>query len=672
MILRLHIDPHSHRHSPTPTRQTAQILSPTPPRAHNPTMLKVAMIGAGSVVFSRNLTGDILLHPEFKTATLAYHDIDPDRLAVAAALARKAAHALGANPTIQATADRREVLAGADVVINMVQIGGFDSTLVDFEIPRKYGLHFTIADTTGPGGLFRALRTFPFLTALCRDIEQLCPSAYLLNYANPMSMNMQTIARTSAVRAVGLCHSVQDTLARLAHYLGENPADLNFTCAGINHMAFYLRLEKAGVDLYPRLFEAMSRPEIDAADRVRFELLKRLGYFVTESSEHNAEYNPFFLAHGRDHAARYDVPIDEYLRRCDAIVAEFDRLKSLAGSDAPLEVHRSHEYGSTIIHSLVTGQPTVVHANVPNRGYISNLPDTAIVEVATNVDRAGFHPTTVGDLPPQLVAYVQPHLAQHELFIRAAVEGRRDHVYQAAMFDPLTAACLAPDKIVELCDELIAAHGFQRDGGLLPPLDAPTRVPTSGKSFPRVDPGALRALRHAAQTQVAAEFLDSWHVIGPFFSPTPGEVSLDLPTPVEDDFRRRTDGAVNLKLAYDAGNAVLTWERCFANPRNGMVNLTAEVGPYEWCVAYAYTEFDSPTARDVILRIGSDDGVRAWLNGEQIHTHEARRPYNPAGDPVPARVRAGTNRLLLKIDNARFNWSFGAAVPKDPPTTPPA
>ena len=627
-------------------------------------MIKVALIGAGSVVFSKNLTGDLLSHPEFKNATLAYMDVDPDRLDVGVALCRKVAKTLGANPTIEATPDRRAALAGADFVINMVQIGGFDSTLVDFEIPRKYGLNFTIADTTGPGGLFRALRTFPFLTALCREMQEVCPKAVLLNYANPMSMNMQTVTRTSAVRAVGLCHSVQGTFDQLMHYLGEDPRQVAFVCAGINHMAFYLRLEKAGVDLYPRLFEAMHRADVYNTNKARFEVMKRLGYFVTESSEHNAEYNPWFIPHGRDYAARFDVPLDEYLRRCDAIVDEFDRLRATASNDDPIEVHRSHEYGSTVIHSVATGAPRVIHGNVPNRGSIANLPDTAIVEVAVVVDRAGLRPTIVGDLPPQLVAYVQPHVSQQELCIRAAVEGRRDHLYQAAMFDPLTAATLPPDKIVELCDELIAAHGFERDGGFLPPLDAtPTLVPTSGKTFPRVDPKSLRASWDAAQSRAADEFIESWHVIGPFHSPTPGEVSLDLPTPVEDDHRRRADGSVNLKLAYDAGDAVLTWERCFANPKTGMVNLTAEVGPHEWCVAYAYAEVDSPAARDTVLRLGSDDGVRAWLNGELVHTHEARRAYNPCGDPVPVRLRAGPNHLLLKIDNARFNWSFGAAVP---------
>lgn len=456
-------------------------------------MIKVAMIGAGSVVFSRNLTGDILSFPEFKESTFAYMDIDPDRLEVGANLCRKVGRAIGANPRIEAHTDRREALRGADFVINMVQIGGFDSTLVDFEIPRKYGLNFTIADTTGPGGFFRALRTYPMLKGLCQDMMELCPKALLLNYSNPMSMNMQTIFRTSGIAAVGLCHSVQGTFDQIMHYIGEKPADVAFICAGINHMAFYLRIEKNGADLYPRLFDAMKVPDIYATNKVRFELMKRLGYFVTESSEHSAEYCPWFIPRGQDVIARFDVPIDEYLRRCDGIVEEFERLKSFSRTDEPINVHRSHEYGSSIIHSITTGTPRVVYGNMPNNGAILNLPRTAIVEAPTLVDRAGLQFTTVGELPPQLVGYIQPHVTQHELFIRAAMEGRRDHVYQAAMFDPLTAAKLTTDQIVEMCDEMIAAHG-----SLLPDLDAKkTLVPTSGKSFPSVDCGELRRSWHA-------------------------------------------------------------------------------------------------------------------------------------------------------------------------------
>ena len=232
----------------------------------------------------------------------------------------------------------------------------------------------------------------------------------------------------------------------------------------------------------------MDRHDVYQCNKVRFEMMRRLGYFVTESSEHNAEYNPWFIPHGEEAIRRFDVPIDEYLRRCDRIVDEFERMKTSSRCDEAMEVHRSHEYGSTIIHSIATGARSVVYGNMPNAGAISNLPRTAIVEVPTLVDRNGCHHTTVGELPPQLIAYMQPHVSQHELFIRAAMEGRRDHVYQAAMFDPLTAATLSPDRIVEMCDELIAAHG-----DLLPPLNGKqTLVPSSGKTFGRVDPKDLR------------------------------------------------------------------------------------------------------------------------------------------------------------------------------------
>jgi len=450
-------------------------------------VIKVAMIGAGSVVFSKNLTGDILSYPQFRNATLSYVDIDADRLAVGAGLCRKVAAALAADPKIEATADLPAALEGADFVINMAQVGAFDSTLIDFEIPRKYGLHFTIADTTGPGGLFRALRTYPMLCDLCRLMMRLCPRALLINYSNPMSMNLLTIARSSDVRAVGLCHSVQGTFQQLMGYLGEDPQRVSFLCGGINHMAFYLKLEKDGVDLYPRLFEAAGRPEIFQRDAVRFELMRRLGYFVTESSEHNAEYNAHFIPHGQEMIRRFGVPIDEYLRRCDANAQEFACLRAASENDQPIQVHRTQEYAAPIIHAMVTGTVVSVYGNMPNRSAIANLPAGAIVEAPALVDKNGPQLTTVGDLPPQLIGYIQPHVIQQELFIRAAMEGRRDHIYQAVMFDPLTAATLSLDQIVQMCDELIAAHGDR-----LPRLSARTLIPTSGKAFGAADAAAYR------------------------------------------------------------------------------------------------------------------------------------------------------------------------------------
>jgi len=609
-------------------------------------MIKVAMIGAGSVVFSKNLTGDILSHPEFQNATIAYMDVDIDRLRVGAALCRKVAKALGATPTIIETLDRREALQGADFVINMVQIGGFNSTLVDFEIPRKYGLRFTIADTTGPGGLFRAFRTYPMLTGLCRDMEEICPNAILLNYSNPMSMNMQTITRTSGVRAVGLCHSVQGTFNQLMGYLNEDPADIAFRCAGINHMAFFLEMTKNGVDQYPRLFQAMSDPEIYTTNKVRFELMKRLGYYVTESSEHNAEYNPYFIPRGQSVIDRFDVPLDEYLRRCDGIVDEFERMKSFSVSDTPIDVHRSHEYGSTIIHSVVTGTPSVVYGNMPNRGAISSLPYNAIAEAPTLVDRNGLQFVTVGELPMQLTAYMTPHIAQQELFIQAAMTGRRDHVYQAAMFDPLTAATMSLDSIVEMCDELIAAHG-----ALLPRLDTVTLVPTSGKTFGVVDPADLRRSWDEAQSPSRAEPVRDWHVIGPFESTDDAGEKYSTPA---DKFAA---GKVDLANVWNVNGHTLRWRKAEMSPA-GTVAIGDERG--QCGDAYGYAEIESVHARETVLRVGGSERLVAWLNGELVcEVGEGDHPSN-----VPVFLQSGVNRLLVKVDRAGDGSEFVVEVAK--------
>jgi hypothetical protein len=286
---------------------------------------------------------------------------------------------------------------------------------------------------------------------------------------------------------------------------------------------------------------------------------------------------------------------------------------------------------------------------MPNGGAISNLPANAIAEVPTLVDRTGLHLTTVGELPPQLIGYMQPHVTQHELFIRAATEGRRDHVYQAAMFDPLTAATLSTDKIVEMCDELIAAHG-----DLLPPLDSKkTLVSTSGKRFGLVDPKELRRSWDAAQVEAVKDFIWNWQIIGPFVGETAGKISLDLKTPLEEEFVRRGDGSVDLKK----------WKPAKASPKNGGVNLAKELGAHEWCVAYGYAEIESIHARETVLKCGSDDGIKLWLNGKLIYTREEGRAYNPS-DEVPIYLKAGANRLLVKCDNYTGGWAFGVSVPR--------
>ena len=445
-------------------------------------MIKITMIGAGSMVFSRNLTGDILSYPEFHNATICYMDIDPVRLAAAEGWGRRVAAGVGAQPRFQATTDLDAALTGADVVMIMLQVGGLGATLLDFEIPRRHGLNFTIADTTGPGGLFRALRTYPVLVRLCRGIRAHCPRALVINYSNPMSMNMAVLRDEGITTAVGLCHSVQGTADRLTWYLGLKPGELQFECAGINHMAGFLKLEHRGKDLYPQLFQCAENAEIVKHDRVRFDLLRRLGFFMTESSEHHAEYNPWYIPHGPKSISRYEVPLDEYLRRCDTSETEFAALMKSANDHTPLPHTPSPEYGAKVIHAYFCGAPEIVYGNMPNHGAITNLPAQTIVETPTMVGRGIIRLTAVGNLPLPLLGYIQPHVLGHDFFLQAVKTGNRDCIYQACMFDPLTASMLTPDQITAMCDELILAHGqsipsLQRrilHASAISPFDPPT------------------------------------------------------------------------------------------------------------------------------------------------------------------------------------------------------
>ncbi len=421
--------------------------------------MKIAFVGAGSVVFTKNLMTDILSFPELRGTTIALHDIDPERLETAGMMARWTSEQLGAEAKIEEHLDRRAALNGADFVVNMVQIGMHEATLLDFEIPKKYGLKQTIADSMSVGGIFRGLRTIPFVLDLTREMGELCPKALLLNYTNPMSILMEALYTAHPeIKSVGLCHSVPYTAREIASYIGVEHEDLLYECAGINHIAWMTRLEVEGEDAYPRLFAAMEDPDTYAKDKVRFELMRRFGYYVTESSEHNAEYVPYFL---KDDGLieLYDVPVDEYIRRSEANLTAYaeTRRKLLAGEEFPLS--RSVEYGSLIIHSMVTGEARAIYGNVENTGLITNLPEGCCVEVPILVDGTGLRPCHVGDLPPQCAATCAPHTAVQNLTVRAALEGKREHVYHAAMLDRHAPSVLSLEEIGAMVDELIEAHG---------------------------------------------------------------------------------------------------------------------------------------------------------------------------------------------------------------------
>lgn len=430
-------------------------------------MPKITFIGAGSTVFTKNLLGDILSFPSLADSTISLHDINPDRLRTSEIVAHKVMRSLGVDAKIESTTDRRAALAGADFVICTIQVGGYEpATVIDFEIPKKYGLRQTIGDTLGIGGIMRGLRTIPVLLDITRDMEELCPQSVLLNFVNPMAILCWALNEATPIRTIGLCHSVQNTIAELSSDLNIPEDEIDYLAAGINHMAFFLKLERLGEDLYPHLREFMAnerrptRPELGMVDHVRYEMLKRLGYFVTESSEHFSEYVPWFIKNDRPGLIdQFDIPLDEYLRRCKVQIAEWESLRQeYEADDTPITIERSREYGSLIIESMVSGTPRVVYANVANQGLIDNLPDDCCVEVPCLVDRYGIQPTRIGTLPSHLAALMQTNINAQRLTVEAALTQKRETIYHAAMLDPHTAAELSLDEIWKMVDELIEAH----------------------------------------------------------------------------------------------------------------------------------------------------------------------------------------------------------------------
>jgi len=424
-------------------------------------MAKITFIGAGSTVFARNLLGDILGYEELAESEITLFDIDAERLETSELVARRVADALDAPAKIRSTTDRRAALDGADYAINMIQVGGYEPcTVTDFEVPKRFGLRQTIADTLGIGGIMRGLRTIPVLLSMCADMEELCPDTWFLNYTNPMAINCRAISRASSIKTVGLCHSVQGTAFELSMDLDIPYREIDYLAAGINHMAFYLRFERNGEDLYPRLQALAASGAVPEGNLVRYEVLKHLGYFVTESSEHFAEYVPWFIKRDRPEIVeKLNIPLDEYPRRCVDQIARWETERAELERGDAIDVQRSFEYASTIIRSIETGKPRVVYGNVPNHGLIDDLPAGCTVEVPCLVDGNGVQPTHIGALPPQVAALIRTNVNVHELTVEAALTGKREHVYHAAMLDPHTAAELDLDQIHALVDELLDAHG---------------------------------------------------------------------------------------------------------------------------------------------------------------------------------------------------------------------
>lgn len=429
-------------------------------------MTKITFIGAGSTIFAKNVLGDAMLTPSLADSHIVLYDIDEKRLRESEAMLKTINKNANQNRAeIQVYHDRKEALRDADFVVNAIQVGGYKpSTVIDFEIPKKYGLRQTIGDTMGIGGIFRTLRTLPVMLEFAREMEEVCPNAWLLNYTNPMAMLTMGVLKATSIKTVGLCHSVQVCVPELFEHLGIKEqydlADFQWKIAGINHMAFLLEITKDGEDFYPTIRQLAEEKENPHRDSVRFELMKRFGYYITESSEHNAEYHPYFIKSKYPELIdELGIPLDEYLTRCENQIRDWETMREDIVDNGDLTHKRSREYASYIMDAIKTGNPTVIAGNVLNKGLITNLPEDVCVEVPCLVDKNGIQPTYVGALPTQLAALNRTNINVQELTVEAALTLEKNKIYQAAYLDPHLSSELSLADITQLVDDLIEAHG---------------------------------------------------------------------------------------------------------------------------------------------------------------------------------------------------------------------
>ncbi|MFQ6041792.1 MAG: alpha-glucosidase/alpha-galactosidase [Candidatus Poribacteria bacterium] len=427
-------------------------------------MPKIALIGAGSFGFGRRLLADVLSFPELSESHISLMDIDEQKLSLIEALTNKLLRDTGVGATIEVTSDRKSALDGADYVLTTIRVG--DDYDLDKGIPLKYGLDQSVADTIGPGGVFKGLRTTPVLLDVCKDMEELCPDALLMNYTNPMAISCWAINRGTNIKNIGLCHSVQGTARQLAGYIGAPVEEISYWVAGINHMSWFLEFHRNGEDAYPALWEKLDDPEIFAKDTVRFEIMRHFGYFVTESTRHMSEYVPYFRKRGDimekfslqpsppTHPYRWEQREQRYI----------EMMKEQIDSKEKITLNRTAEYASYIIHAIETGVPRMVNVNVDNTGLVTNLPDGCCVEVPCVVDKTGIHPCYVGGLPPQCAALNIANINMQRMAVKAILEKDRQAAFHAIALDPLTAAVLSLNEIRRMFDEMFAAQTEYLDG----------------------------------------------------------------------------------------------------------------------------------------------------------------------------------------------------------------
>ena len=611
-------------------------------------MAKITFMGAGSTIFVKNVMGDSMLSPALRDSHIALYDIDATRLKESKLMLETLNSNINqGRATITAhlgTANRREALKNANYVVNAIQVGGYEpSTVIDFEIPKKYGLRQTIGDTLGIGGIFRALRTIPVVLDFARDMEDVCPDAWFLNYSNPMAMLTSAMLRGSDIRSVGLCHSVQGCASGILGQLGIAPEKLQWKIAGINHQAWLLEITDGGKDLYPEI-KARAAAMLEAArkkggpkygDMVRHYLMLNFGYYITESSEHSAEYLPYFIkSRYPGLIEEFNIPLDEYPRRCIAQIEGWKKQSRELTGNNRLSHSRTHEYGSYIMEAMETDVPFRIGGNVMNNGLITNLPAKACVEVACMVDRNGVQPCFVGDLPEQLAALNRTNINPQILAVEAALTLKKEHIYHAAMLDPHTGSELTIDEIRKLCDDLINAHGSM---------------------LPKYTESRIKFAR--SLTMAPVNSVMPLHVIGPFDNRKGNGESLGLAHVLPPEEK------VDLKARYTGKNGrQIAWSRVTADKMGmgGFVNFISLLGNVEMAVGFAYAAIRSNADRKVTLQVGSDNGIAIWLNGEELLRVEATRSAFPAQNEVTLNLKKGKNHLLMKIDQKLGAWGLYA------------
>ncbi len=652
--------------------------------------IKVAFIGAGSVGFCCGLFRDILAVPEFADTHFAFTDINAKYMDMVHQLCSRDIAFNNLPATVTQTLDRRRAVADADYVINCTRIGGLEAFTTDIDVPLRYGLDQAVGDTLCAGGIMYGQRNIPQVLAFCKDIREVAKNDVLfLNYSNPNAMNTWAAIQHGRVNTVGLCHGVMGGHSQITEVIeflvnkGKTPGsagyrkvskkEVDIICAGINHQTWYIQVLFDGKDWTGRMLEGFQKhPTMRYGERVRIDMLKRFGYYSTESNSHLSEYIPWYRK--RPGELKNWVlgggevgDTGSYLLGCIAgrngFVREFNQILKSPPRKITAE-GRGIEHGSYILEGLETGRLYRGHFNVQNNGCITNLPDDCVVEVPGYVDHNGINIPRVGDLPLGAAAVCNASISVQRLSVQAALTGDVTLLKQAMMMDPLTGAVLSPPELSQMTDEMLIVQQqwLPNYKKAIPAAAArfksEPRLGTKTHAFSRL----VKFIQHV-------ENIRDWQVVGPFPSPKPGAVTLDMPTPVEKAFAKLGAGRVDLKAQYgnrgqtpiSSAKSVsvpdfLTWKP--VHTVGGLVDLDKYVGRAEWACAYGYTEIHSSKAQSVFFGFGSDDGIKVWLNGKVVHVNEVQRGCAGVADTVELKLQKGANRLLVKIDNYISGWSF--------------